>query len=185
MKNKFKLFSILVVLLGVVSSLTANHATHAVCNMHDGTVVTAWETLDGNDRTIIKASIGAVGTDPSLWSVTELTSGYSTEYFYSPTMYANDNGDVVVEWTYASALDKWGVMTAILPVGTTTWNVNIITDNDDNAGYFDEKVTIDESGNIFATWTSFNTVSEEFEVRCAAGTVGVSTTWDAPQVLSQ
>lgn len=150
-----------------------------------GTVVAAWQALDEMSNQVIMGAIGSTSTDPSTWTKTMLSSGISEGSNTAPMLFDSPNGDVIVMWQYPDENNNYFLAGAMLPVGTTTWNVATISTSDvDAAGFDDEVCGIDSSGNMLAAWTTYDGSTNTSKMLGATATMGASTTWSTPFEIS-
>jgi hypothetical protein len=175
MKTLCSLFALCVLSCGLhAQSVNSQAYVHS-----SGTVIATWNGLDSNGNTNVIGAIGSTSTDPSTWTTTELSAGIEVNGCTPPLLFNSPNGDVAVfyyfitsDWTYQPAM-------AMLPSGTTTWNLNTVLvtglGSDTGLGENDQNMSIDSSGNMLATWTT-----NSGKVLGATATMGASSTWSAP-----
>lgn len=157
----------------------------AQVKLHDGTVISAWQGEDTSTTfATIEGVIGSISSDPTTWTRTTLTA--STDYALSaPTLITNDNGDAIVIYEFFDTITSSSLTAAaMLPEGTTTWIVNTISNGDTFANLGDQTGSIDESGNVIATWSAYNTSTNESQVMCSTSSISTTPTWSGPTKIS-
>lgn len=153
--------------------------------VHSGTVVSVWQANDANNNFIIQAAIGSVSTAPSTWSVTDLSAPFSpSTIFYTPHLFSNANGDIVILFQYMDSNSNIQEAACMLPVGTTTWNIATISNINETAGFSDGFASIDESGNVVATWTGYDPVLNINEIKVSTSVIGPTSVWSIPVTLA-
>ena len=183
MKN-YKITSLFLCLMILFCDYAMADAGSGQCKVTgDGQVVAAWLHSDSDGNTTVIGATGSISDDPSLWSTTTLSTGLSSVENSSPFIFSNANGDVVVLWQYPDSNSNYFVAAAMLPVGTTTWNIATISSDSEDAGFFDQMASIDESGNILATWSVYDVNADQFSLRGATAVMGADTTWNSPQTI--
>lgn len=170
-----------------VSAVTA--AGSPKCFVIGGNVVTAWQATDDEYDAVIIAAIGTTSTSPGAWEYAVISDGISDVQNSIPYMFTNTNGDVVVLWEYVDEYSNYWVAASVLPAGSTAgtdWVSATISTSDDNAGFFDQTASIDNDGNILATWTAYNSLLNTTQVRGATASIalGVVSSWSSPFTIS-
>lgn len=149
-----------------------------------GSVVGTWQAADINNTFIIEGVVGTLSTAPNTWTITDLSNGISALTFLPPHLFSNDNGDVVVMFEYLDSSFNYQVVACMLPVGTTTWNIATISDTSESAGFEDQFASIDESGNIVATWTIYDSTQNVNKIKLSQAVIGTTSTWTTPITLA-
>ena len=163
----------------------ADNSAFAQVRIFDGTVITAWEGEDSSTTySTIEGVIGSISTDPTTWTRTTLSD--SAWYVISgPTIASNLNGDIIVVFEYFDTVSSNSlVAVAMLPTGTTTWNVATVSNGDTYSNNSDHIGAIDESGNVIVTWSAYNPSTNEQQVMCSTSTISTTPTWSGPTQLS-
>lgn len=168
----------------VCGPMQAWAAGSCVTNMVAGNIVAAWQAADSNGNTIVEGAIGTISTDPSTWMITTLSSSISQVGNGAPVLFSNSNGDVVVLWEYADTnSDNW-LAASMLPFGATTWNTATISTSTEQAQFLDQRASLDNDGNVFITYTSYNSNFVP-QIRGVTAAMGTDTSYSAPFNVSQ
>jgi hypothetical protein len=183
---KFIVSALLLSLCGqhLVADLAASSPVPKLYNGNGGVgftgsvLVTAWQGVDDNNNTIVKAAVGNPFDSPSNWTVTTLSAGISPQSNSNPLLSSNSLGDVVVSWQfYNFESGNIDVAAATLQNNTTTWDIQVVSDDSaESAGYFDQLASIDNNGDILLTYTSTNLESSTIQVRAATTNIS-NPTW--------
>ncbi len=149
-------------------------------------VVTISQVYDQYGYTIIQASVGNViagVVDPvNLWVVTTLSAGISNFNNPNPIALANLSGDIIVSWTYLDTNFVPQIAAAILPQGTSTWSVTILSGSVGSYSQGDQTIAMDSKGNVLVTWTAFDYNQNQNNVYGALLAMG-SNSWSTPFVI--
>lgn len=165
--------------------LLASNPTNVESFTAGGNVVAVWTSMDSSSNTIVEAVVGTLASNPNTWTITDISFGLGALQYFNPHLFSNSAGDVVILFNFLDSSSNYGVAAAMLPAGTSTWNIQVITDSNDYSDYQDQKASIDSSGNVLATWTSYNSGISGYEIRGAITTIGASTTWGSPFTIAQ
>ena len=185
MKN-YKITSLFFCLMLFFCECAMADASSGQCKVYgSGTVVATWLHSDSDGNITVQGAIGSINTSPTSWAVTTLSTGMSIASNSSPLIFSNANGDVVVLWQYPDSNGNFFVAAAMLPVGTTTWNTATISSSGESAGFNDQMASIDENGNILATWSVYDVNTNMFSLRCATAVMGTNTSWNSPLTIDQ
>lgn len=153
----------------------------------NGILVGAYNVQDLNTGNLsVVGFIGSVSTSPSSWTYTTLSSSLGGIAQDPPKVISNSNGDVVIYWTYVIGQTPLDLAVAMLPSGTTTWNIARVTTDQIKLNPMDDPyIAMDTPGNILAIWTALNNSSGTYYVAGSTAKIGASTTWSAPFQISQ
>lgn len=170
-----------------LSLLCVSHASFGVgCRISQTgaapLIVAAGDMTDSQGNQIIQAKIGTLDVDPSLWQLTTLSASLSASFNQGTRVYKNNNGDVVVLWSYIDQYYNNQVAAALLVDDGPTWHVANISQSLGSA-YTDYEAHVDENGDIMAVWTAYDTISGNNVVVGATVQVATSTVWSNPFVI--
>lgn len=152
---------------------TDSEASSGQVKMYAGntdTIVAAWSALDSNGNSIVRGAVGNPFQAPHNWTVTELSSTISANNNNNPRLDSNTRGDVVVTWEYSNN-GNFFVAAAVLQNNSTSWHIATVSTSSENAQFFDQVASIDESGNVTIVWTSTNNNTNAIQLRGATTTV--------------
>ena len=163
----------------------ADNSAFAQVRIFNGTVITAWQGQNASTSfSTIEGVIGSTSTDPTTWTRTTLSDS-TQNVISSPVIASNSNGDVIVVYEYFDTVNSLSlVAVAMLPSGTTTWNVTTVSDGNTFANNNDPRGAVDQSGNVIATWAAYNPSTNEQQVMCSTSTISATPTWSGPIKLS-
>ena len=187
MKKSFAL------LTSCLSLLTAQaFATSAAgdCKVFDDTAIVTWTEFDDiNGYIHVYGATGDVGTNSSTWTAQELSvDPVGSFYMTAPRLFMSEvTGDVIALWQYYD--DNTGLLRvggAVLPVGTTTWSTQLVSDSTNQQGLaeFDGRASFDANGNILVTWSSYDLTLNDYDVLGATAVLASgTTTWNNSFVI--
>ncbi len=142
-------------------------------------VITATEFRVG-DQVKIKATVGDIGSNPSSWVSTMLSDAFTFSYNFTPEVYSNTIGDVVVLWTYIDEAGVCQLAASILLHGTMTWYTSNISQGVGDARARDQICYINENGSALVSWTSIDDALQTAQVLGVTSLLSTSTVWSAP-----
>ena len=166
-------------------NIFADNSGLAVCKVIDGNTFVTWLGEDTSTTyPTIEAAIGTVATNPTTWTITRLT-GTGQYAVQAPSMATNANGDVIVVFEYYdSTTTDTLCAAAMLPTGTSTWIINVLSTGATYANMGDQRGSIDELGNVIVTWGAYDPALNENHVFVATSTISTTPTWSGPVQLS-
>ena len=151
----------------------------------NNTVAAAWISIDDNGNATVKAAKGSMGSAPSTWTTTTISSGISDSQNSRPKIYTSTFGDVLVTWQYADANGYYHVAASMSPVGSSSWNSATISADGTNAGFVDESAAIDALGHVIVMWSCHCPISNTSSIQTATTTMGLTSTWSTPSVIGE
>ncbi len=150
----------------------------------DSAVATWFSTDIATSYSTIYGSVGSISTDPSTWTFTAFNDPSINNGTIYPTIYSNNNGDVVVLFEYLDSDFNRFLSAAVLPSGETVWNVQTIStlatqpEGEDVA-------SITENGKVLVAWSSYDSTDESITCYSVTTTISTTPTWSSPAQLSQ
>jgi len=177
MEYLFKKCIVIVVFLFPI--IVADCLSASRCVVTPTQIVTAINNRT-TDQVVMQVTVGNVGLDPSTWITTILSDYFSYSYNFTPSVYANAVGDVVVVWPYVDQFGIGQIATSILLHGTTTWYTANISQSVGDARGHDQVCHIHENGSVLVNWTSIDDSTQTLQLMGATALLSTSTVWSAP-----
>jgi hypothetical protein len=144
----------------------------------DGSAVAVWNAIDPNGNTVIQSghmSSSGVWSNPYTLSY---DIGHTIMVNSKPSLYSNNNGDVVALWQYFDEECCGMIAASMLPFGATVWNTHVISSNLEDSLLEDHRLHINENGNILLLWSSTNRADRSIKkIWSSTSTIGTSSTW--------
>ena len=120
-------------------------------------VVAVSDVIDTFGNTIIQAAVGTLGTNPSTWPISTISTSVSVTNNYMPKLFADNVGNILVVWGYLDQVSNLNeVAAAVLLSASSTWNaINVsqglgTTEDNDYYGL------ISPSGDMYVVWSSYS-----------------------------
>ena len=183
----------LILLLACLSLFSCEaFATSAAghCKVFNGNAIVTWTDFDDVNGFIhVWGATGAVTANSNTWTVQELSIDTLGSYYVTePHLYlCESTGDVIALWQYYD--DNTGLLRvggATLPSGSSTWSIHLVSDSTNQQGLmdFDGTASVDATGNIIITWSSYNLTTADYDVLGATAVIaGGNTTWNNSFVI--
>lgn len=174
-----RLFTI--IFCSLMGAVHANNFDIGECKVFGSTVISTWTDQDPAGVSSTFGAVGTFGDAPALWTVQDITADNPSTAVSTPILFLNSAGDVFAVWTYYdNTLSITRVAGARLENSTTTWVVDILSDNNLQKSVQPGHLTasLSDLGDIFVSWTSFDYITEAFIIEGIYGSItGV---WGAP-----
>lgn len=97
-------------------------------------------------------------------------------------VYVNGSNDILVVWMYVDDLSIAQIAAAVYLNDTQAWYASNISQSMGSA-YSDYSGSIDDNGDAFVIWTSYNSFSNLNVILGATAMLGTSTVWSDPFVI--
>ena len=162
----------------------ADYASTPQVKIFGGNVVTVWQ--DFNYTTSVPAILvasGTASTNPSTWTTTSLTDP-SISSISPPKVFSNVGGDILIIWEEADSSYNYSLQAAVLPVGTTTFNVQTISLSTEQAFFNDATASVEADGVVYVVYTSQDNVTGNVTLKGVTTTISATPVWSTSAQIS-
>lgn len=128
--------------------------------------------------------IAGIISPPNTWITTEISQGMGITTIGKPSYCTNLIGDIVILWTYLDAFYRANIAAAILLHNDPTWYITSLTYYTTMNANSDQSLACDTFGNVVASWSARDDVSEQNMLFVAMDSITTTTVWSTPVALS-
>ncbi len=179
MKHFFKLTKLLAILLCILTHLYVSASNLGGSIVTPTQVVSVHLIPDTNFVQQVVATVGNIGSNPSTWTTTTLSTSLSSIENFIPQIIVNSQGNVLVVWGYLDSSSVGQIAASILLAGNITWSTSVISANITERSLDDFSVFLDDANNALIQWTAGDT-STNYTTVLAVSSVITTNTWSDP-----
>lgn len=144
-------------------------------------IVAVRDVIDLSGNLVIQVAIGASGSNPNTWIISNISNSVSITNNYNPKIFLNTNGDIVVLWGYIDSMSGIPELAGgYLLNSSSVWQVTNISENMGSVDSGNYTATFDSATSAVIAWSS--TMSNQIESFAARVDLNTNT-WTTPYML--